>query len=194
MFTVHSEAYDIEYKVLGLMLNCCYIISHENYSTIAFVCSFVVLASNLKTALFTQLFHPSSLILRLLSFFLSKGQNFKVLFKNFRGFWSSNSTGAIFVRMILFSSLRINWNKFYWKNIFSIANCFILTDSSDTASLRVEISVRKIWDNLTFIFSLFRSFFCKRIILKFLENLTWNCRIVWYFWVKTAKKSFMAPG
>ena len=47
--------------------------------------------------------------------------------------------GAIFVRKILFSSLR------------------------------VEISVRKIWENLTFIFSLFRLFFCEKNIAKFLE-------------------------
>ena len=50
--------------------------------------------------------------------------------------------GAIFVRTILFSSLR------------------------------VEISVRKIWENLTFIFSIFRLFFCEKNILKFLEILT----------------------
>ena len=38
--------------------------------------------------------------------------------------------------------------------------------------LSIEISVRKIWENLTLIFSLFRLLFCKKNILNFLEILT----------------------
>ena len=67
--------------------------------------------------------------------------------------------GAIFVRTILFSSLK------------------------------VEISVRKFWENLTFIFFIFRLFFCEKINLKFSENLVQNCEIGWYFCVKTAENA-----
>ena len=49
--------------------------------------------------------------------------------------------------------------------------------------LRVEIAVRKFWENLTFICSMYRSVFCQKI-QKFLEKNAKVCEIAWYFLLK----------